>query len=129
MDHRRDRRQPAVLRGDDAMKANYATMNVTQLDREIKKGVMKELEAYKDEVYEKVTLDVFEQAIAVCLYTLEAEQGWKETRLRRFVVQLEDTCHLLTQDIFGKKITTRDILKHMKEKYNIDLSESRYLWE
>lgn len=111
------------------MKANYATMNVTQLDREIKKGVMKELEAYKDEVYEKVTLDVFEQAIAVCLYTLEAEQGWKETRLRRFVAQLEDTCHLLTQDIFGKKITTRDILKHMKEKYNIDLSESRYLWE
>lgn len=110
------------------MKSNYATVSVSKLDKEIQKGVMKELEAYKDEVYEKIQLDVFDQALAVCLYALELN-GWRGIRLCRFIQQVDDACHLLTENVMGKQITTRDILAHMKECYGIDLNESRYLWD
>lgn len=110
------------------MKANYATVSASKLDKEIQAAVMKELEKYKDEVYEKVQLDVFDQALAVCLYALELN-GWRGVRLRRFIEQVDDACHLLTENVMGKQITTRDILAHMKKCYGIDLNESRYLWD
>lgn len=110
------------------MKSNYAIVSVAKVDKEIKNGVMKELEKYKDGVYEKIEQDVFEQAIAVCLYALELN-GWRGVRLRRFVQQVDDACHLLTETVMGHHITTRDIQEHMKEHYGIDLKETRYQWE
>lgn len=110
------------------MKSNYAIVSVAKVDKEIKNGVMKELEKYKDGVYEKIEQDVFEQAVAVCLYALEIN-GWRGVRLRRFVQQVDDACHLLTETVMGHHITTRDIQEHMKEYYGIDLKETRYQWE
>lgn len=110
------------------MKSNWAIVSASKLDRNVKAGVMKELERYKDDVYEKIEQDVFEQAVAVCLYALEMN-GWRGVRLRRFCQQVDDACHLLTETVMGHHITTRDIQDHMKEHYGIDLKETRYQWE
>lgn len=107
------------------MKANYATVSVSKLDKEIKKGVMKELEIYKDEVYEKVQWDVFQQALAVCFVALELH-GWKGKRLRRFKDWVDDVCYLMFNGVMGREVTTRDALQHMKDAYGIDLKESQY---
>lgn len=110
------------------MKSNWAIVSASKLDKNVKAGVMKELERYKDDVYEKIEQDVFEQAVAVCLYALELE-GWRGVRLRRFVQQVDDACHLLTESVLGRHITTRDIQKHLQDAYGIDLKKSRYQYD
>ena len=107
------------------MKAKYATVSVSKLDKEIKKGVLKELEKYKDEVYAKVTWDVFQQALAVCFTALEL-QGWRGKRLRRFKDWVDDACNLMFHGAMGREYTTRQALDRMKEVYGIDLKESKY---
>ena len=83
------------------MKAHYQTFSVTKIDKEIRKGVKQELTKYKDDIYDKVTWDVFQQALACCFIALE-QMGW------------------------GKKRLTDYALQHMKDKYGIDLNESQY---
>lgn len=107
------------------MKSNYKTFNVAQLDKQISKAALKELEAYKDEVYKYVEWDCFCQALAVCFTALEL-QGWRGKRLRRFKNWVDDACHLMYHGAMGKEYTTRHALERLKTEYGIDLKESQY---
>lgn len=107
------------------MKSNYRTFSLSQLDKEIGKAAYKELEAYKDEVYDKISLDIFQQAVAVCLTALEL-QGWRGKRLRQFKDWVDEACNLMFHGVMDREYTTRMALARMKEVYGIDLKESKY---
>lgn len=107
------------------MKSRYRTFSVSQIESEIQKGVKKELTQYKDELYDKVTWDCFQQALAVCFTALEW-MGWRKKRLKRFHDTLEDVCHVMMTGVMGRKVTTRDALQHLKDAYGIDIKESVY---
>lgn len=110
------------------MKARYKTFSVQQIDKEIRKAVIDECEKYKEECYDKVQWDCFQQALAVCFTALEMH-GWRGKRLREFKNWVDDACHLMVCGAMGREYTTKDALKRMKEKYGIDLKESQYNYE
>lgn len=107
------------------MKSHYATVSQTELDQQVHKLAMQELEKYRDELFEVMQIDVFDQALAVCLYALE-QMGWGKTRLTRFKDQVDDITHMMYTGIMGREMTTRDAQRHFKEKYGIDFAESQY---
>ena len=107
------------------MKAHYQTFSVTKIDKEIRKGVKQELTKYKDDIYDKVTWDVFQQALACCFIALE-QMGWGKKRLTDFKNKVDDVTHMMYTGFMGREVTTRDALQHMKDKYGIDLNESQY---
>lgn len=110
------------------MKSHYQTVSAAQLDKKIHAGVVKEVDAYKDEIYALVEWDCFCQALACCFVTLE-QMGWRKKRLSDFKEKLDDMCHVMYTGIMGRKITAADALQHIKEAYGIDLKDSQYLEE
>lgn len=107
------------------MKSRWKTYSVTQLDKQAVEVANQELRKYRDEIYEDVEWDVFQQALACCFITLE-HMGWRKKRLTDFKNAVDDTTHMMYTGIMGREVTTRDALRHLKEKYGIDFSESRY---
>jgi hypothetical protein len=107
------------------MRSHYKTFSVSQIDKDIQQATKKELTKYKDEIYDKVTWDVFQQALACCLIALE-QMGWRKKRLSDFVEKVDDVTHLMYTGAMGREFTTSDALRHMKDAYGIDLSKSQY---
>lgn len=107
------------------MKAHYATISQTELDRKVHELAMQKLEEYKDDLYDAVKVDVFNQALAVCFVSLE-QMGWGKVRLLRLFDMIDDMTHMMFTGIMGREMTTRDAERHLKETYGIDFTESRY---
>lgn len=99
------------------MKANYkkkAPITITQEAYE---------EAVKAEVrrlYDRIGFDIAAQLFSVVLFSLETNYGWKRERLKAFVDNLHSTAEL---DIFGKSISTEQLIEHIKDRYGIDLRD------
>lgn len=110
------------------MKAHYATVSQTELDRKVHELAMQKLEEYKDELYDAVKIDVFNQALAVCFTALEL-MGWRKKRLTDFLHQVDDVTNLMYTGIMGRETTTRDAQQHLKEAYGIDFHVSRYKYD
>lgn len=107
------------------MKSHYGCVSMTKLDKELRKQVLIECEKYKDECYDAVVWDVFQQALAVCFTALEL-MGWRKKRLKRFQDRVEDVCHLMITGIMGREVTTKDAIKHLHDAYGIDFEQSCY---
>jgi len=107
------------------MKSYITSYSVTQLQKEIDKVSMKTLREYKDELYDKVNWDCFQQALAVCFTALEL-MGWRKKRLTRFKDAVEEVTHMMYCGVMGREYTTRDALQRLKDVYGIDLEESHY---
>ncbi len=107
------------------MRARYATVSQSELDKKVHEMALKILEEQKDALYDAVKNDVFDQALAVCFIALE-QLGWRKKRLTRFFNQVDDVTHLMYTGIMGRETTTRDAQKHLKEVYGIDFSNTRY---
>lgn len=103
------------------MKANYkkkAPITVTQETYE---------EAVKAEVrrlYDQIGFDIAAQMFSVVLFSLETNYGWKRDRLKAFVDNLHSTAELASgTDIFGKSISTDQLIEHIRDRYGIDLRD------
>lgn len=107
------------------MKSNWKAYGLTALQKEIDKVAQKTLTEYKDELYEKVEWDCFQQALACCFIALE-QMGWKKKRLTDFKNMVDDITHMMYTGVMGRQMTTRDALQHLKDAYGIDLTESQY---
>ena len=107
------------------MKSYIKTYSLSGLQKEIDAATQKTLAQYKDELYEKVQWDCFCQSLACCFIALE-QMGWRKKRLTAFKDKVDDITHMMYTGIMGRQMTTRDALKHLKEKYGIDLEESQY---
>ena len=110
------------------MKSHYSTYSETDLQKRIEAATMKTLTEYKDELYDKVQWDCFQQALACCFIALE-QMGWRKKRLSEFKDKVDDVTHMMYTGIMGRQMTTRDALQHMKDAYGIDLTESQYIEE
>lgn len=107
------------------MKSNHVTMNRTQLDKRVHELAMQMLNEYKDELYEQVNIDCFNQAMAVCFMALEM-MGWRKKRLTAFLHQIDDLTHMMYKGALGRETTARDVQDHLREAYGIDFSISLY---
>lgn len=107
------------------MKSRWKTYSVTQLDKHAVEVANQELRKYRDKIYEDVEWDVFQQALACCFIALE-HMGWRKKRLTDFKNAIDDVTHMMYTGIMGREVTTLDALKHLKEAYGIDFSESKY---
>ena len=47
------------------MKARYVTVSQSELDQKVHELAMQKLQEYKDDLYDAVKIDVFDQALAV----------------------------------------------------------------
>lgn len=110
------------------MKSRWRTYSETDLDKKIHAEAMRLLEEEKDKLYDAVKVDVFDQALAVCFVSLE-QMGWGKVRLQRLYEMIDDMTHMMYTGIMGREMTTRDAQKHLKEKYGIDFSKSRYNYD
>lgn len=107
------------------MKARYITISETELNQRIRSTVEAELIKYKDEVYDKVTWDVFQQALAVCFTALEL-MGWRKKRLAEFQQKVEAAAQIITTGVMGREYSTRQALKHLHEAYGIKFEQDDY---
>ena len=107
------------------MKARYVTVSQSELDQKVHELAMQKLQEYKDDLYDAVKVDVFNQSLAVCFVSLE-QMGWGKVRLLRLFDMIDDMTHMMFTGIMGREMTTRDAERHLKEKYGIDFTESRY---
>lgn len=107
------------------MKARLVTVSQTELDKKVNELAMQKLKEYKDDLYDAVKVDVFNQALAVCFVSLE-QMGWGKVRLLRLFDMIDDMTHMMFTGIMGREMTTRDAERHLKETYGIDFTESRY---
>lgn len=107
------------------MKSHYQTYSVSDLSKEISKATEKTLNEYKNELYDVVQWDCFQQALACCFIALE-QMGWRKKRLTAFKDMVDDVTHMMYTGVMGREMTTRDALHHMKVAYGIDLTESQY---
>lgn len=107
------------------MKSHWGTVSMTKLDKELRKQVIVEVDKYKNEVYDAVCWDVFQQALAVCFTALEL-MGWRKKRLQRFQDRVEDVCHLMITGIMGREVTTKQAIQHLHDAYGIDFNQSVY---
>lgn len=107
------------------MKARVVTVSQTDLDKLVYKEAMKRLEEYKDQLYEAIKIDIFNQALAVCFVSLE-QMGWGKVRLNRLLDMIDDMTHLMCTGIMGREMTTRDAEEYLLEKYGIDFTKSKY---
>ncbi len=107
------------------MKARYATVSQTELDRKVHELAMQKLEEYKDDLYKAVNDDVFNQALSVCFTALEL-MGWRKKRLTAFLHQIDDLTHMMYRGIMGREVSARDAQQHLKDAYGIDFSVSLY---
>ena len=77
-------------------------------------------EAYKmrDKMYDDVALDVTRQTLACCLLYLEKRYGFRKKRLTNVVEGIES---MMTSTFFDKEMNPVEIMKYLKETYDIDL--------
>lgn len=102
------------------MKANYATMSRTKA-RQIAK---EEVSRMYEQVFAECAADVMQQTLANVLLCLERDYGWRDKRLRDFIVNLKGWCDIMQQDTpITKSWTTLDNLAYFLEKYKIDIKK------
>lgn len=110
------------------MKSRWRTYSETDLEKRVHDEAMRLLEEEKDKIYDAVKTDIFDQALAVCFISLE-QMGWGKVRLQRLYEMIDDMTHMMYTGIMGREMTTRDAQKHLKDKYGIDFSVSRYEYD
>lgn len=88
---------------------------------EIKKAFDEEYSKRCDEIYASITQDITVQLMATVLFELNKEFGFGKKRLQRVQSGTESLFKLMEEGILGKKFTTEDLIKYMKEKYDIEL--------
>lgn len=84
----------------------------------MKRIAKREAHKMRDKMYDDVALDVTRQTLACCLLYLEKRYGFKKKRLTNVVEGVESMMQL---NPFGKEMNPIEIMKYLKETYDIDL--------
>lgn len=99
-----------------------ARTHILVTEKQVQKSVDNMIEDIRFEVYSEAVQDITAQTLATVMVTLEQWYGWKEERLKKFVEHIHDTEDLMVKPSpLHHRFTHLDNLKHIKEKYNIDL--------
>ncbi len=99
-----------------------ARTHILVTEKQVQKSVDDMIEDIRFEVYAEAVQNITAQTLATVMVTLEQWYGWKEERLTKFVEHIHDTEDLMVKPSpLHHRFTHLDNLKHIKEKYNIDL--------
>lgn len=102
------------------------TKRIMKSEKEIRQLCRKHVEEAYAEKSEEIAQDVAYQAFAVVMCVLNKKFGFGGTRLNTLKDAIEDEFAMMKSGILGRSYTTNDCVRFLKEKYNIDFSESRY---
>lgn len=107
------------------MKANYFKSKA-EYEKAMDRIAKKVLDDNKEEIYDKVTKDVFYQAMSIFYYALYLE-GWSIEELSELHGSIDSCCDILQNGVMGKELTTRDLIPWFKEK-GLDVYGTHYKW-
>lgn len=86
---------------------------------DVKKEVLKEFQRQEKELAETFTM----QTVANILYILEKQFGFRKKRLNAIIDGIDSLNSLQKQGILGETFDNLDLVRHFKDKYDIDLSK------
>lgn len=90
--------------------------------RQIKREVAAEMERQHKQLFIKTAEELIPQAMAVFLWTMAVNYGWKKKRLRKLVDNLKETDYLMDNPSrLHHRFSPLDCEQEIKEKYGIDL--------
>lgn len=91
--------------------------------QQIKKAVNAEWQTKETEYFEMCKNDIIPQILAVCMFTLKTRFGFGKKRMNDFYNDMLGTLKLMLDNgaIFGRKISSQDLIDMIKEEYGIDL--------
>lgn len=76
-----------------------------------------------DELFDGIQTTIAQQLIAAMLYTLEVNEGYGKTRIRRVFDELTSTFDDMDGVGFAGSFDSSDLVDRAKERYGIDLRE------
>lgn len=89
---------------------------------QIKKEVAAEVQRQHKQLFVQAAEDLIPQAMAVFLWTMAVNYGWKKKRLQKLVEALHETDYLMDNpSLLHHRFSPIDLEKEIKEKYDIDL--------
>ena len=89
---------------------------------QIKREVAAEVERQHKQIFVRAAEDLIPQAMAVFLWTMAVNYGWKKKRLRKLVEALKETDYLMDHPSrLHHRFSPLDCEREIKEKYGIDL--------
>ena len=105
------------------------TRRLMKSEKEIKKICQKNVENTLREKHAEISQDIAYQTMAVVMCVLHNRFGFGGMRLQALKDAIEDEFANMKTGILGRNYTTNDCVKFLKDKYNIDFSETRYIAE
>ena len=88
----------------------------------IRHEVRKEMGVYREEIYCEAAEDLIPQVMAVFLWTISVNYGWKKDRLRQLAEALHETEYLMDNPSrLHHRFSPLDCEKEIKERYGIDI--------
>lgn len=91
------------------------------LPKEQRRFINDKVSEYRTEIFKDVAQDIGSQFMAMALYTLEKQYGWKQKRLSDFLEAVKDMSKGLDTMTFRKKQGALEVKRYLKEKYQIDV--------
>ena len=89
---------------------------------QIKREVAADMERQHKQLFVQAAEELIPQAMAVVLWTMAVNYGWKKKRLRKLVDNLKETDYLMdTPSRLHHRFSPLDCEQEIKEKYGIDL--------
>ena len=87
--------------------------------KDVEKEVLKEFQREEQQLAENFTI----QTVANILYILEKQFGFGNKRLNAVVDGIDSLNSLQNKGVLGETFDNLDLVRHFKDKYNIDLSK------
>ena len=87
--------------------------------KDVEKEVLKEFQRQEQQLAENFTI----QTVANILYILEKQFGFGNKRLNAVVDGIDSLNAIQKQGILGETFDNLDLVRHFKDKYDIDLSK------
>ena len=87
--------------------------------KDVEKEVVKEFKRQEQELAETFTM----QTVANILYILEKQFGFRKKRLNAIIDGIDSLNAIQKQGILGETFDNLDLVRHFKDKYDIDLSK------
>lgn len=89
---------------------------------QIRREVAKEVDKQRGEIFVEAAQDLIPQAMAVFLWTMAVNYGWKKKRLLKLVENLHETDYLMENPSkLHHRFDPLDLEREVKEKYGIDV--------
>lgn len=109
------------------MKSNYQiSVNRSDLRKQLEAKTEEMVRRYEATIRAEMEESVARQMLAVIFAALHREFGFGKKRLKRLQNAAEDEFALIHTAPLGQKYTALDVEQWLKDKYQIDFTETRY---